>query len=63
MKVYNDSKALDRIESHLADIAESLAVISGRKKPYNSTFLDEFGFGDTTPAQQEGAGTDSGDPS
>lgn len=42
----------------LTDIAESLAVISGRKKPYDPTFLDEFGFGDTSPEYQGGAGND-----
>lgn len=45
-----------RIISLLSDIAESLAVISGRKKPYEPTFLDTFGFGDTDPKQQGGAG-------
>jgi len=33
----------------LTDISESLAVISGRKKPYDPTFLETYGFGDTDP--------------
>ena len=39
--------SLDRIGSSLADIAESLAILSCRKKPYEPTFEETFGFGDT----------------
>lgn len=49
--------------SLLTDIAESLAVMSGRKKPYEPGFLETFGFGDTDPKQQKGAGTSDGDSS
>lgn len=52
-----------RVVALLTDIAESLAVMSGRKKPYEPTFLETFGFGDTDPQQQKGAGIDDGDPS
>lgn len=55
-----------RVVTLLTDIAESLAVMSGRKKPYEptlSSFLETFGFGDTDPQQQKGAGIDNGDPS
>lgn len=61
MKFKNEYEA--RIISLLSDIAESLAVMSGRKKPYEPTFLETFGFGDTDPQQQKGAGIDNGDPS
>lgn len=54
----------------LTDIAESLAVMSGRKKPYEPTFLDTFGFGDTDPQRsaadnsvQVSGGQTHGDPS
>jgi hypothetical protein len=47
--------------SLLTDISESLAVISGRKKPYDPTFLETYGFGDTTPEYKRGAGTEHGD--
>lgn len=57
------TETLERIEAFLSDIAESLAVMSGRKKPYEPTFLETFGFGDTDPQQQKGAGIDNGDPS
>ena len=45
-----------RMVALLTDISESLAVMSGRKKPYTPDFLDTFGFGDTAPEQQGGAG-------
>ena len=45
-----------RMIALLTDISESLAILSGRKKPYTPDFLDTFGFGDTAPEQQGGAG-------
>lgn len=54
----------------LTDISESLAVMSGRKKPYEPDFLETFGFGDTDPQRsaahnsvQVSGGQTHGDPS
>ena len=60
----NISVSLSRIEAFEADIAESLAVMSGRKKPYTPSFEDCCCWQqntDTTPSVQVSGELDHGD--